>query len=379
MNNLKYIFFKELKEVFRDKKSLAMMLIVPIMIPVLVILLSFIFESNISKDSKYQTIGFTYKLDDVEKELLKKFKIKYIEKDLKDIKNEYKKDNISLYIVKNNNLYIMNGDINDKSTIGSRIYSEYFNVYKSYVQNNYLKGKINNINEFNNLVMLKNNLKNQNNFYGTYIVSYIFLFILMAITISATYPATDALAGEKERGTLETLLTFPIWSRDIIVGKYLSVSLASFITGIISLILMFISLYYVNDNFSIYKDIELIPNLFIIFYMILLIILYSLLISGLCILIASKAKSFKEAQSALTPITFIAIFPSMIAFTMGIKVSVITSLIPIFNFSVLFNDIVNGNFNYTYILLMLISNIIFIIIIIKLMIMKYRTEKILFS
>ena len=43
----------------------------------------------------------------------------------------------------------------------------------------------------------------------------------MAITVSATYPSTDSTAGEKERGTLETLLTFPIRSKDIIVGKFL--------------------------------------------------------------------------------------------------------------------------------------------------------------
>ena len=43
-----------------------------------------------------------------------------------------------------------------------------------------------------------------------------FVFIIMAITVSATYPATDTTAGERERGTLETLLTFPIKSRDII-------------------------------------------------------------------------------------------------------------------------------------------------------------------
>lgn len=79
----------------------------------------------------------------------------------------------------------------------------------------------------------------------------------MAITVSATYPATDATAGEKERGTLETLLTFPIKSKDIIIGKFLSVSLSSIITGIVSLLLMIVSLIIANGMFDIYKDVDL--------------------------------------------------------------------------------------------------------------------------
>ena len=57
------------------------------------------------------------------------------------------------------------------------------------------------------------------NFFANYIKNYAFLFIIMAITLSSTYPATDTTAGERERGTLETLLTFPIKSKDIIIGK----------------------------------------------------------------------------------------------------------------------------------------------------------------
>ena len=130
----------------------------------------------------------------------------------------------------------------------------------------------------------------------------------MAITISATYPATDATAGEKERGTLETLLTFPIKSKDIIIGKLLSVTLSSIITGILSLILAILAIIYAQNTYDIYNNTTLL-NTSIIIYAIVIIITYSIMISGLCIAIASMSKSFKEAQSALTPLTFIALFP----------------------------------------------------------------------
>lgn len=150
----------------------------------------------------------------------------------------------------------------------------------------------------------------------------------MAITVSATYPATDTTAGEKERGTLETLLTFPIKSRDIIIGKFLSVSLSSIITGVLSLLLACLSLVAANHIFTIYEGMNLMlsPPAFI--FSLLVIIAYSFLISGLCIAIASRAKTFKEAQSALTPITFISFFPGMIAFMTGITSNLVLSIVP---------------------------------------------------
>ena len=77
-----------------------------------------------------------------------------------------------------------------------------------------------NAEEVLNIITLETNLTQEDNYFVNYITVYAFLFIIKAITISATYPATDTTAGEKEMGTLETLLTFPIKSRDIIVGKF---------------------------------------------------------------------------------------------------------------------------------------------------------------
>ena len=149
----------------------------------------------------------------------------------------------------------------------------------------------------------------QDNFFANYIKNYAFLFIIMAITVSATYPATDTTAGERERGTLETLLTFPIKSRDIIVGKFLGVSISSIVTGVISLILAIISLIISQDMFTIYEGIDIMYSFASIVFALIIIIAYSFFISGLCIAIASTSKTFKEAQSALTPLTFISLFP----------------------------------------------------------------------
>ena len=229
------------------------------------------------------------------------------------------------------------------------------------------------------MIVLEENIKTEDNFFSSYVINYAFLFIIMAITVSATYPATDATAGEKERGTLETLLTFPIKSRDIIIGKFLSVTLSSIITGMLSLLLAIISLKIANNMFTIYEGVNLMLPLSSLIFAIVVIIAYSFLISGLCIAIASKSATFKEAQSALTPLTFISFFPGMIAFMIGITTTNLYACIPFLNYTLIFTDITSGNINYIHIFLMLLSTMIIIAVILKIIIKQYKSERVLFG
>ena len=230
-----------------------------------------------------------------------------------------------------------------------------------------------------NIITIEENVLEQDNYFANYIKNYAFLFIMMAITVSATYPATDTTAGERERGTLETLLTFPIKSKDIIIGKFLGVTISSIITGVISLVLAIISLIVTKNMFSIYEGIDTMFSPITIVFAVIVIIVYSFFISGLCISIASTSKTFKEAQSALTPLTFISFFPGMIAFMMGITTTPILSIIPFINFTLIFTDINNGTIDILNIVLMAVSTIIYISIVFAYIIKQYKSEKVLFT
>ena len=379
MSNLGNILKKELREMFRDKKSLAMMLIIPILIPALVIGMSALFESEVNKPiTDYNKIGFNYELSDMEKDIAENLDIEVISGTTEELENKYSDGSIDLYITKDGSTYTINGEDNETSTYATSLMDTYFATYKEALQTNYLASNNINPTDVTNIINVNKEITETENFYGNYIVNYGFLFIIMAITISATYPATDTTAGEKERGTLETLLTFPIKSKDIIVGKFLSVSLSSIITGVISLILMLVSLAYANSSFEIYKDTNLMLSPSSLIFAIVVIIAYSLLISGLCIAIASKSKTFKEAQSALTPLTFISFFPGMIAFMAGISSSPLLSLVPFLNFTLLFQDIVVGNIDIVNILLMSLSTVVIIALVLVVIIKQYKSEKVLF-
>ena len=380
MNKTLLILKKELREVFRDKKSLAMMLIIPVLIPLIIIGMSALFESETSTDvNTYNKIGFNYELSDIELEILDSLEIDYSINDTDALEEEFNNQEINSYITKENNHYVINYDSANIESSGSASLAESFlETYKSVLEENYLLNNNVDVSEFNNLLTYEEKTQEQQNYFANYIVNYAFLFILMAITVSATYPATDATAGEKERGTLETLLTFPIKSKDIIIGKLLSVTLSSIITGVLGLILSVLAILYVGNTYDIYSGTELL-NAPIIIYALIIIIAYSIMISGLCIAIASMSKSFKEAQSALTPLTFIAFFPGMIVFMIDISNNAILSLIPFINFSMIFTDVTNNNLNILYLILMFISTIVIITIVITYIIRQYKSEKILFN
>lgn len=379
-NKVFNILKKELRETFRDKKSLTMMLIIPFMIPLIILGMSALFEMDVNKpENEYNKIGFAYELNEVEKQIIKELNIESTIDDLSDLEEKYNNGEIHIYISKEENNYIVHGNNDANTSYASTLVEEYFQSYKAYLQTEYLENQSIDSNQVMNIITLEYDIIEEENFFAEYILTYAFMFIIMAITVSATYPATDTTAGEKERGTLETLLTFPIKIKDIILGKFLSISISSIITGIISFILMLISLALAKNMFEIYNDVNLSLSFVGIIFVIFVIIVYSMLISALCIMIASKSKTFKEAQSALTPLTFISIFPSMIAFMIDIETSAILSCIPFLNYTLLFSDIISNNINVLNILLMILSTIVFLFILIKILIKQYNYEKVLFN
>ena len=79
-NNLWNILKKELREMFRDKKSLSMMLVIPIFVPLIVLGMSALFDVQANKDiDEYNQIGFAYKLSEEEKSIAEELNIKVTE------------------------------------------------------------------------------------------------------------------------------------------------------------------------------------------------------------------------------------------------------------------------------------------------------------
>ncbi len=380
MNNIIVTLKKELKLIIRDKKSLLMMALTPLFIPIFVILMSYIYEeiTTNNEDKKY-VVGVNYSLSNIEKELLsKELDIIYYD-NIDNIKKDYDKKKIISYIIKDNNNY--NIYTNTQSEDGSMAISyivSYLDNYNNYLGQSYLIDNNINLNKvYNNINYNINEIKGESVF-GNQIILMAITFIIMSITLSSIYTSTDTTAGEKERGTLETILTFPISRKELVLGKYLAISMSGLITLMIGILLSLISLYYVKNTFTIYDNVIFNINIKTITLIVLILIFYTFFISGICITIASFTKTFKEAQSALTPISLITCVPMFLEL-LNININGALAFIPIINHTIVVNEILTGTININSIIITIISSIIYIILLMIFINKMYKSEKILFS
>ena len=380
MNNIIVTLKKELKLIIRDKKSLLMMALTPLFIPIFVILMSYIYEeiTTNNEDKKY-VVGVNYSLSNIEKELLsKELDIIYYD-NIDNIKKDYDKKKIISYIIKDNNNY--NIYTNTQSEDGSMAISyivSYLDNYNNYLGQSYLIDNNIDLNKvYNNINYNINEIKGESVF-GNQIILMAITFIIMSITLSSIYTSTDTTAGEKERGTLETILTFPISRKELVLGKYLAISMSGLITLMIGILLSLISLYYVKNTFTIYDNVIFNINIITITLIVLILIFYTFFISGICITIASFTKTFKEAQSALTPISLITCVPMFLEL-LNININGVLAFIPIINHTIVVNEILTGTININSIIITIISSIIYIILLMIFINKMYKSEKILFS
>ena len=386
MNNRILITIKkELRGIIRDKKSLMMMLVTPILIPIFILLFSYMYETMLDKDESTNTynIGVNYTYTKEEKKSLKELNLNIKQyKSKNELQDSYKKGKIDLYVIKSNNNYkIYENESNQNSIYATSIYTKYLDSINKYLGDTYLdsinasKDKV-----YNNITYEYKKLEGKNDFVNQ-VISTGLMFVVMAITLTSIYSATDATAGEKERGTLETLLTFPIKKEELLTGKYLAITISCIITTILSLILTVISLKISSNIFSFYKDAVININMTTLLLALIIMISYSFFISGACIAIASFSKTFKEAQSALTPLSFTVMLPMFLEI-LDIKLNSCLSLIPVISHTMLLEQVICNTLTTTTIInifLMFTSTILITIIIIKIITKVYKSEKILFS
>ena len=378
-NNIKITIFKELRGIIRDQKSLRKLILYPLMIPLVILLFGFLFDSI--NDSTYN-VGINYSLNNEEKEIIKDLKnIKTKEyKNKKELEEAYNNGDISGYIIKDNNIYTIYVDESQNS--GEAILTlagSYLDSYNKVLGSDYLTKNNIDSNKVYNSIIIKNETltKEETNVFTTILFSMIMTYIIMIVVMVCVVVVTDATSGEKERGTLETILTFPIKSSELVIGKYLATSILSFIIGTIAYLSAIPTLSITKNMFTSYEDIVFMTDIKTILLVIFVIFLSALLSSGVCMALSGKAKSYKEAQSSLQFITILPMIPYFLKF-MEID-NYIFNLIPIANCGGALNDIVANTINSNTLLTIIFTTIIYTIIILMYISKQYKKEETLFS
>lgn len=164
------------------------------------------------------------------------------------------------------------------------------------------------------------------------------MLVLMTMT-GAVYPAIDLTAGERERGTLELLMAAPVSRRQLLTGKFCAVFLVAVLTAVINLTAMMVTLAATGF------DRVLLPQgigVQMLLQVLLLLVVFASFFSSVLLSITSFARSFREAQAWLIPLMLVSLAPGILSLMPGIRLTAALSLVPLVNIVLLGRELFQG-------------------------------------
>jgi sodium transport system permease protein len=356
------IFKKELKDTLRDRRTLMMMLVIPILIfPIIMNLFASVSKSfqeeAANKKIKIGIVGtennfLQLELNAIPKELGDKEIILY--KDTLSLINDLKKDSLQLGAYVSSEFNQLMDSMHpapltfffNATNMGMQERAEAYMAVidakaksKRFVKLGIEEARTQPITtEYRNIASDKEMIGKL----AGGILPYIFIAFGF---IGCMYPAIDLFTGEKERGTIETLLTTPVARWQILFGKMGVVVLSGLTAATCALLGLFFSIEFIDSegNAEILKIVHSILNPTFIVLLYSLLIPLTVFFAGLMIPIAVNAKSFKEAQSIITPLNIVMVLPAMVGFFPGIELNFVTACIPVVNIVLATKELIAGS------------------------------------
>jgi sodium transport system permease protein len=193
---------------------------------------------------------------------------------------------------------------------------------------------------------------------GTSAVLGLLPLILLLMTVTGgVYPAIDLTAGERERNTLETLMSLPVPNFRLLFAKFVAVVTVTMLTGLVNLLAMSVTLYALQldkallggQGFTLLLGLKLVLALtaFALFY------------SAVLLLLTSSARSFKEAQAYLIPLLLLSIGPGLVILMPGWSLGQGTAVIPLVNILLLTKEVLEGTATLLPSLVAILSTILY--------------------
>ncbi|WP_066305567.1 ABC transporter permease [Bacillus sp. FJAT-29814] len=360
------IYLKEIKDCFRDRRTLLLTVLLPV---IMMTGLTFFYEKMVSDGE-----GESYKLAVNEGAAAE---VETIFAGLKNIKivktanpeKELEKGQVQAALLLDDNLdaKISGGQKVDVSIVGDSFSQKSSNLM-AIVQNafaNYEKSIISErlqtngtdpqlVEPFN---IVQKELSGDNN-NASLLAMLIPLIMAIAIGVGASPAAADLFAGEKEKKTMEALLMTPVNRSTLLMAKWLTITTVGAVTGIITLLVVALEITFLTENLK--KSISFGDNASLIVAIAVLIsIVYAMFTASLLMVTSVIGKTVKEAQSYSTPVMMLAMFPAMILSSVGInELSFQHFAIPIMNLFSLLKELVFGVVDYEHILITIASNLI---------------------
>ncbi len=185
------------------------------------------------------------------------------------------------------------------------------------------------------------------------------LILVMMIITGTIYPAIDLTAGERERGTLETLMTAPIPMLHLIMGKFLVVATIGMITALLNVASVGATMYFggvaqlVTEQMTVAFPFSSLPII------LACMIPFALLFAGVMLAVCSFARTFKEAQNYVMPVIVVALIPAFAAVLPTIRLEGALLVLPVGNMVLLTRELLQGTYTWTMVTVVVLSTTLY--------------------
>ena len=394
------LLIKEIRHLFRDTKTIIQTVVVPTFLTPLLIggIVWYISSIAIEESKKDYDVAIydvnntqlITKFDEAERLNINKYE------SIQDVIDSVTNDDSEIGIVIDD---LFQQNINDNISSSVTIYSKNIDTFSqakslaediidSY-ENDERSERLSSLNldeEFINPIdIIEEDLTTEKEAAGSFFGGILAFFFVMYVITGSMYPAIDLGAGEKERGTMETLISTNISSLEIIIGKMFSVTASAVLTATFSLLgfivpLLIIFFFYADSiPESLFDTLSSLVNPIAFLGIFGLIIPLSILMGALLLAVSVYSKNTKEAGLLLGNLVIIFFLPAYIPlFNPGIELDFVGSLIPCYNLALLTNSLIAENTNWLLYCSALGSTVVYCCIAIYITYIMFDDEKIIF-
>lgn len=397
---VKVVYRKELREWLRDRRTLISTVIVPLLLfPVIILGFTYLAVTLVGKAQKEVPKIMILGGEDspMVVDALQRIKTVQIVPYAADWKNRISEKEIRAAVdipagfqralekneEKTVKIYFYEGEI--KSSFGAEHIEKSLKDYRDQVVKERLAAKSIAASVLTPFEIKQENVAPPEKVSGATVGGFIGYLVILLCMTGAMYPAIDLTAGEKERGTMETILSSPVSRVDLVLGKFLLVLSAALATAVLSVLSMGISftvMRYFNPSVQSGRGeaagliLQLGPKpVLFIFVMALPLAVF---FAAALMTIALFAKTYKEAQSYLTPMTFLVVIPAVASLLPGVELTPKLALVPILSTSLVCKEIIAGTYHWNSIAVIFASTCVYAAAALFLAVKMFQREDVLF-
>ncbi|MCF2857128.1 ABC transporter permease subunit [Pseudoalteromonas sp. SMS1] len=194
--------------------------------------------------------------------------------------------------------------------------------------------------------------------YGEKLGAFIPYMLIPLVLMGASYPAIDLGAGEKERGTLETLLLTPVTRTQLVLGKFLTVLASSIACALVTVSSLAVWIGIASGFGALDSLKAAFASVSMWDYLLIFALLLpvAVMLSSLVLAISIYARTFKEAQNYMGPLSMLVFVPIVVSLLPNMSLTSLTAWIPITNVSLAIKEIIKGTVDYGAVLMIFVAS-----------------------